>query len=191
MACGWLGGCREGNYLLGESPLHSEAEYSPSTGTEASHCSQWSHGSSTAILIRVGAQLVSSNLDFVSPLVRSIRSFVLFAILDVYRRVLASLWNLRRFDERTSIVIVSSVKFEDWFCYWHLFCFRTNSLVFRYDFTMTTFKQVLSWKLSLAKYRYETIPSLPVVSRDLVRDSHTHDLDWRLHRKSCNLCVTV
>lgn len=44
MACGWSGGGGEGNYLLGERPLHGVARYSPSTGTEASHCSQWSHG---------------------------------------------------------------------------------------------------------------------------------------------------
>lgn len=44
MACGWSGDGREGNYLLGERPLHSVAQYSPSMGTEASHCSQWSRG---------------------------------------------------------------------------------------------------------------------------------------------------
>jgi len=50
MACGWSGGGREGNYLLGERPLHGVARYSPSTGTEASHCSQWSHGIAPVVL---------------------------------------------------------------------------------------------------------------------------------------------
>lgn len=136
MACGWLGGCREGNYLLGESPLHSEAEYSPSTGTEASHCSQWSHGSSTAILIRVGAQLVSSDLHFISP-IRSIRSF-------------SSIQESTRLSMHFSIYIEHE-RSEKWtfvICYfdniWRIdfvidtfLVFKRNSLVFRYDFTMT------------------------------------------------------
>lgn len=191
MACGWLGGCREGNYLLGESPLHSEAEYSPSTGTEASHCSQWSHGSPTAILIRVGAQLVSSDLHFISP-IRSIRSFssiqnstrlsmhfIIYIEHDGYEK-----WTLFicHFDKIWRIDFVTETFF--------FFCFRTQFVSFSLWFYDDAFKQALSWKLSLTKYLYETIPSLPVVSRDLVRDSHTHDLDWRLHRKSCNLCVT-
>lgn len=51
MACGWSGrGGREGNYLLGERPLHGVARYSPSTGTEASHCSQWSRGIAPVVL---------------------------------------------------------------------------------------------------------------------------------------------
>lgn len=50
MACGWSGGGREGNYLLGELPLHGVARYSPSTGTEASHCSQWSRGIPPVVL---------------------------------------------------------------------------------------------------------------------------------------------
>lgn len=54
MACGWSGGGREGNYLLGELPLHGVARYSPSTGTEASHCSQWSRGiASVALTVAV------------------------------------------------------------------------------------------------------------------------------------------
>lgn len=153
MACGWLGGCREGNYLLGESPLHSEAEYSPSTGTEASHCSQWSHGSPTAILIRVGAQLVSSDLHFISP-IRSIRSFssiqnstrlsMHFSIYtehDGYEK-----WTLFicHFDKIWRIDFVTDTFF--------FFVFERNSLVFRYDFTMTRLN-----KLSRESYLSQNI----------------------------------
>lgn len=61
MACGWSGGGREGNYLLGERPLHGVARYSPSTGTEASHCSQWSRGIvPVALMVAV---LISPELD--------------------------------------------------------------------------------------------------------------------------------
>jgi len=61
MACGWSGGGREGNYLLGERPLHGVARYSPSTGTEASHCSQWSRGIAPVAL--TAAVLISPELD--------------------------------------------------------------------------------------------------------------------------------
>lgn len=61
MACGWPGGGREGNYLLGERPLHGVARYSPSTGTEASHCSQWSRGIAPVTLTVV--VLIPSELD--------------------------------------------------------------------------------------------------------------------------------
>lgn len=62
MACGWLGERREGNYLLGESPSVRVAGNSPSTGTEASHCSQWSRGNVPVTLILL--VLIRPKLDF-------------------------------------------------------------------------------------------------------------------------------
>lgn len=63
MACGWLGERREGNYLLGEPPSVRVAGNSPSTGTEASHCSQWSRGNEPVALIP--PVLIRPKLDFV------------------------------------------------------------------------------------------------------------------------------
>ena len=63
MACGWLGERREGNYLLGEPPSVRVAGNSPSTGTEASHCSQWSRGNGPVALIL--PVLIRPKLDFV------------------------------------------------------------------------------------------------------------------------------
>lgn len=63
MACGWLGERREGNYLLGEPPSVRVAGNSPSTGTEASHCSQWSRGNEPVALIP--PVLIRLKLDFV------------------------------------------------------------------------------------------------------------------------------
>lgn len=64
MACGWLGERREGNYLLGEPPSVRVAGNSPSTGTEASHCSQWSRGNEPVALIL--PVLIRPKLDFVA-----------------------------------------------------------------------------------------------------------------------------
>lgn len=77
MACGWLGERREGNYLLGEPPSVRVAGNSPSTGTEASHCSQWSRGNPPVALIP--SVLIRPKLDFVVARARlDFSSFFLF-----------------------------------------------------------------------------------------------------------------
>lgn len=73
MACGWLGERREGNYLLGEPPSVRVAGNSPSTGTEASHCSQWSRGNGPVALIL--PVLIRPKLDFVVARARTYVDF--------------------------------------------------------------------------------------------------------------------